>query len=953
MEFKYTTRSYQERAIQSAVKLFEGQPTNNQKLDISYYSTAINNYGNQLFVDDNQLLKNLNDVQKWNDRSDAPIKVSEELKELDYSIEMETGTGKTFVYLKTIVELAKIYGWKKYIIVVPSVAIKEGVKSEFDRLQQTLEDECKQTVIMSNYDSKNINNLETYYRSNMIEILLMTMQSFNSDNNVLNKVNYDLEVEKPIHLIQELNPIVILDEPQKMGGEATQAKLKEFHPLFTLRYSATHKELVHPIYRYTPIDAYRDKYVKKIEVLSVYGNDIKDIQSYVEVMEIGNDNRGDIFAKLKFYQNNKKGTKLVTKKVKNNFDLFEQSNEMPEYQGYKVKAIHLNERTVTFDNDIVVEEHAVTQNKDDIMKIQIYETIKTHLIKEKALNQEGIKVLSLFFIDKVVNFRNPEDNDGKGKIRKWFEEAYTELTSKQGYKEFSIDYLDNTTDVSDILSAYFSQDKKGFKDTKGTTKVDEETYDLIMKNKEKLLSFDNPVRFIFSHSALREGWDNPNIFQICTLNETISETRKRQEIGRGLRLPVNQQGERIQQEDINVLTIAANTSYELFAKELQEEILDDTGLKTTSVPIGNARDKKIVNLRKEALEHPEFKKLWGKINKKTKYSIEIEDKQIVQCVVSRINQDGFKINPLKYVIRRTMMTSYEDADRNRKVIDSQIGEEIKVQRIPNIIKRIADNTGATKRNIVDIIKEANIIDQIFQQPDSFVEKLSQIIIEELPKLLKDGIQYEATGEEYQLSLFKDKIEVYKNNKYLSSKLNDHTLYEYVQLDSNTELKLIDEFSSNEKNFKFFVKLPSWFKVPTPAGNYNPDWAIVYEEAEGDKLYLVRESKQTNANYFSVDHLRLNEVQKIEYGKKAFDSIDVDFQVIENASDIKNGVFPFEKIGHPIKNKEKELFLSQRLYPMIKANMKYEDAKTVLPYEFEKFSIVAEEYDNYLSENKYK
>ncbi|MBO0473651.1 type III restriction enzyme [Enterococcus sp. DIV0840] len=951
MEFKFTTRSYQERAIQSAVKLFEGQPTTNQKLDISYSSTVINNYGNQLFIDDNQLLKNLNDVQKWNDRSDAPIKVSEELEELDYSVEMETGTGKTFVYLKTIVELAKTYGWKKYIIVVPSVAIKEGVKSEFDRLQHALEEECKQSVIMSNYDSKNINNLQTYYRSNMIEILLMTMQSFNSDNNVLNKVNYDLEVEKPIHLIQELNPIVILDEPQKMGGEATQAKLKEFHPLFTLRYSATHKELVHPIYRYTPIDAYRDKYVKKIEVLSVYGNDIKDIQSYVEVVEIGNDNRGDIYTKLKFYQNNKTGIKLVTKKVKNNFDLFEQSNEMPEYQGYKVKAIHLNERTVTFDNDVVLEEHAVTQNKDDIMKIQIYETIKTHLIKEKALNQEGIKVLSLFFIDKVVNFRDPDDDNGKGKIRKWFEEAYTELASKPDYKEFAIDNLKNAADVSDVMSAYFSQDKKGLKDTKGTTKVDEETYDLIMKNKEKLLSFDNPVRFIFSHSALREGWDNPNIFQICTLNETISETRKRQEIGRGLRLPVNQRGERIQQEDINVLTVAANTSYEIFAKGLQEEIQDDTGLRTITAPVSNARDKKTVNLRTEALEHPEFKKLWGKINKKTKYSIEIEDKQIIQSIVARINKDGFKIDPLKYVIRRTMMTSYEDADRNRKVIDSQIGEEIKVQRIPNVIKRIADYTGVTKRNIVAIIKEANITDQIFRQPDSFVEKLSQIIIEELPKLLKDGIQYEATGEEYQLSLFRDKIEVYKNNKYLSSKLNNNTLYEYVQLDSDTELKLIDDFSTNEENFKFFVKLPSWFKVPTPAGNYNPDWAIVYEETEGDRLYLVRESKQTNANYFSVDHLRLSEVQKIEYGKKAFNSIDVDFQVIEKPSDIKNGVFPFGKIIHPFENKEKELFLKERLYPMIKANMKYEDAKTVLPDEFEKYSIVVEEYDNYLLENK--
>ncbi|MEH7521563.1 DEAD/DEAH box helicase family protein, partial [Priestia megaterium] len=286
MKFQYNTRDYQEKAIQSVIRLFEGQPTADQKLDISYSSDIMMDYGNQLLLNNDRLEKNLQNVQGNNHRDEAPIKITEELNRLDYSIEMETGTGKTFVYLKTIVELAKTYGWKKYIIVVPSVAIREGVKSEFNRLKPYLEAESKLPILLTNYTSKNINDLETYYRSNMVEIMLMTMQSFNSDSNVLNKENYDLEVEKPIHLIQQLNPIVILDEPQKMEGDATQNKLKEFHPLFMLRYSATHKDLANSIYRYTPIDAYQDRYVKKIEVLSIYGNEFKDVQAFVEVDEI-------------------------------------------------------------------------------------------------------------------------------------------------------------------------------------------------------------------------------------------------------------------------------------------------------------------------------------------------------------------------------------------------------------------------------------------------------------------------------------------------------------------------------------------------------------------------------------------------------------------------------------------------------------------------------------------
>lgn len=941
MKFQFNTRDYQEQAIQSVVRLFEGQPTTNQKLDISYSKDAITGYGNQLFLEDNQLLKNLQAVQKENHREDAPIGITEELTRLDYSIEMETGTGKTFVYLKTIVELAKTYGWKKYIVVVPSVAIKEGVKSEFDRLKPYLEAESKLPILLTNYDSKNINDLETYYRSNMVEILLMTMQSFNSDNNVLNKTNYDLEVGKPIRFIQELNPIVILDEPQKMEGDATQNKLKELHPLFMLRYSATHKDLANPIYRYTPIDAYQDRYVKKIEVLSVYGSPMTDIKAFVEVEEIDRDKTGNLYAKLKFYQNSSNGVKFVSKKVKNGFDLYVQSKEMVEYKGYKVQAIDYHEKMVRFENEIVVKEHELTQNKDEVMKVQIRETIESHLQKELDWNKQGIKVLSLFFIDKVVNYRNNESEDGKGKIRKWFEEAYQELTLRPKYKVFA------TKDIDNIQAAYFSQDKSGVKDTRGNTKADEETYDLIMRKKEELLSLDNPKRFIFSHSALREGWDNPNVFQICTLNETKSETRKRQEIGRGLRLPVNQEGKRIQQEDINILTVVANEAYETFAKGLQHEIEEETGLKTTTAPVENGRDRVKVKLRRETLEHPEFKKLWKHINKKTIYSISLDDKHVIEAIVNKIREEGFYIDPIPLSIKKIRIESMQDIEKNRLTVSDEKEVIFSKHRIPNIVKRIADNTGLTKKNVVSIIQKSEIQQYIFIQPDTFIEKLSAIIKEELPKLLKDGIKYEPTQEEYDISLFKEEIKVYKNNANLAAGLNtERTLYDTVQLDSYTELKLIEEFNANLAKIKFYTKLPNGFKVKTPAGNYNPDWAIVFENDEGqDKLYLVRESKNTKEPFFTKEKLKTSEQQKIEYAKKHFDSIAVDYQVIEKFEDISKGVYPFgglEKV-----NLGKQEFIEETLKKLAEKGIDYSLVQKLAGDQLNKYNITYEEYKKLL------
>lgn len=948
MKFEFNTRDYQEIAIQSVIDLFEGQPTKQQKLDNSFSKTPIA-LGNELKISKDKLKENLYRVQKQNHRKEAPIETSENLNELDYSIEMETGTGKTFVYLKTIVELAKKYDWNKYIVVVPSVAIREGVKTELDRLKPKFESDNKLSISMTVYDSKNMNELETFHDSSMLEIMLMTMQSFNSDSNNLHKEYKDLPIVKPIKWIQNVNPIVILDEPQNIG-EATSNKLQEFNPLFTLRYSATHKKLVNLIYRYTPIDAYNDDYVKKIEVLSVFGDESRDVESYVEVLKIDNDKNG-LFARVKFYKYESNGVKVVSRKLRHGRDLYEDSGNMPEYKGYKINEINLTNKFIQFDNGIKVNENDVAQDKDELMKIQINETIRTHLYKEKELKKDGIKVLSLFFIDKVKNYRDYSDENGKGKIRKWFEEEYSKITGEPEYQEFSVENMHNVEKIEDIQGAYFSQDKKNneFKDsTNRTTKADEETYDLIMRNKEKLLSFEHPVRFIFSHSALREGWDNPNVFQICTLNETTSEMKKRQEIGRGLRLPVNQTGERIQDQHINILTVVANQSYEIFAKSLQNEITEDTGIETYKVPVENARERQHIDLNKQALLNPEFQKIWDKISTKTNYSIKMEDERLINQIVERLNKEDFKVESVKYQIIRTQMDSYINASEEGTVHHSRTEKVKKRIRIPNVIKRIADNTGLTKKNLIEIIKRAGIQNEIFVNPEQFIDKLISIIQLELPKLLTKGIKYVETGDKYDVSLFKERIEVYKNSELNSSPLfredeEPRTLYNVVQLDSKNEVKLINQFRMDPTRFKFFFKLPNWFKVNTPAGNYNPDWALVYQESDGEKLYLVRESKKTDSPYFYSESLYDEENLKIEFGKKHFDAINFDYQVIEDVRDVKNGVYSFGGKENT-ESIEKQEFING-LKAAKNFGLTFEQAYTAQQEEFEKFDIVREDFED--------
>ncbi|MBU1901634.1 DEAD/DEAH box helicase, partial [Patescibacteria group bacterium] len=475
------------------------------------------------------------------------------------------------------------------------------------------------------------------------------------------------------------------------------------------------------------------------------------------------------------------------------------------------------------------------------------------------------KVLSLFFIDKVANYRNYQDGEVlQGKFAEWFEEICNNFKENPKYKGL----LSN--DIDKIHNGYFSQDKKGLlKDTKGNTKVDDDTYALIMKHKEKLLSLDEPLRFIFSHSALREGWDNPNVFQICTLNESHSEMKKRQEIGRGLRLPVNQEGIRIFDENINVLTVIANESYEDFAKTLQTEIEEDCGVNFTG-RIKNKAKKKKVHLKKSYALDENFKELWDKIKHKTRYQVEYNTEELIEKCAQEL--ENVEIKEVK------LQNTKVSLNLTREKVDSHLKsfkeKDISIYnfRIPNILENIQNKTNLTKNTILRIIKESGKIEGVFKNPQQFIDIFSLKINLVLNKMMIDGIKYERiVGDSWEMKSFEnDELEGYIDNMYQVQN-QEKTLYNYIICDSDIENKFAQDLESNE-DVKFYIKLPYWFKIETPIGSYNPDWAVVFD---GDKkIYFVVESKGKN----ETENLRDSEKLKIKCGEKHFEEFeDVEFK----------------------------------------------------------------------------
>ena len=960
LKFKFDPNlDFQKKAINSVVDLFEGQPTEESlfysKLSKRDEIVDFSYVGNKLILDPSQILDNLKDIQEKND-----LEISKELEGLNFTVEMETGTGKTYVYLRTIFELNKKFGFKKFIIVVPSIAIKEGVLKSISMTKEHFDEKYDKTPFnFYVYDPKNPNKIADFARSNNIQILIMNIDAFRKtvDNvddeskaNIIHRSRDQNNGRKPIEYIQAVNPILIIDEPQSVDNtpKAKEA-IKTLNPLFILRYSATHRELYNPVYSLDAIKAYDQKLVKKIQVSSVL-EEISGSRPYIKLINV--DNKSGIKAKIKIHVIDSGGVLEKTFTIKNGIDLYDLSNRHEAYKdAYQIQTIDCTSGSeyVEFTNGIrITLNEEFGNNDDEIQKAQIKTTIKQHLDTELKLKSNKIKVLSLFFIDRVANYRSYDENNNpiKGKFAQWFEELFTDLINKPQYKDLKKELYSNFEkyDLNKIHDGYFSQDKKGIlKDTSGNTADDDSIYDKIMKNKEQLLSFDEPLRFIFSHSALKEGWDNPNVFQICTLNETKSPFKKRQEIGRGLRLPVNQEGERVIDDNINKLTVIANESYEQFCKTLQSEYEKD-GVEfgkvstiafkkiqfvetTGNVPLGSELSEKLFNnlvqngylnkdgeitakftpnspdfklevdekfkrveskiidvlkdhlitnrientrnkankkLNKEVYSDPEFKELWKKISQKTIYSVEYKTEELIKRVITK-----FKTQPKISKTKTLIQTS--SVDISKKGVDGQLlrserQDIYETPYIPDVLSLIDKELEykITRKAIAEIIVGSDRISELQNNPYEFCKQLINVIKNELNKLITEGIKYEKIEDYFNEVKFElDDLKEYFINKAINCK---NHIYDVVEYDSETERRFAEGLDKRE-DVKLFVKLPDWFKIQTPLGTYNPDWAIV--KHEDDVLYLVKETKGT----IDYSHLRNNEEQKIECGKRHFNALE--------------------------------------------------------------------------------
>jgi type III restriction enzyme len=867
---------YQQEAIKSITGLFEGQPPEDSDLEYAFKKeegvlNLINGVGNNLILSEEQILKNLQSIQTENE-----LPVSSELAGMHFSVEMETGTGKTYVYLRTIYELFNQYGFKKFVIVVPSVALREGVLKNLEITHQhfqNLYDNCP--VHFQVYDSSKVSALRGFSSGNTIEVLVINIDSFAKDENIINNPNDKLNGQKPIEFIQSTNPFVIVDEPQNMETEKRVAAVNNLNPLCTLRYSATHRNIYNLTYSLNPVKAYDLGLVKQIEVDSIVEeNSFNDAFVSVEAIKA---TKTKVTAKLAINVNDKGAVKKKSVNVKAGDDLYKLSNEREIYaNGYIVEEIDASNNCISLSNGNVLYK-GDTQGglNDEIMKFQMRKTIEEHLKKELRLHQKGVKVLSLFFIDKVSNYRSYDEagNAIPGKFAQWFEEIYKQYISTPAYQA-----LDKHP-VEQIHNGYFSKDKKGkIKDTSGETKADDDTYSLIMKDKERLLDVENPLRFIFSHSALREGWDNPNVFQICTLNETKSDIKKRQEIGRGLRLAVDRNGNRIYDQNINRLTVVANEAYDDFAKDLQKEIEDECGVEFKG-RIKNKKERKAIRYRNGFEADPRFLEIWENLKKKTTYRVDYDTNDLIVVAAKEVKD----LPEIKAPAIRSTKVSVQMSEAG--IETNYAGDKVESYgdyswKIPDVLGYIQSKTELTRSTIRDILVKSGRIGDILINPQLFLDLASQAIHRTLYSLMIDGIKYQRIGEaDYEMTLFEaQELEVYLNEFTFRVTDNSKTIYdEIMPLDSQVESQFAKDCENSEQ-VRFYFKLPGWFKIPTPIGYYNPDWALVLEDDQ--KIYFVTETKDTGTDDVDLSKLRPEEQLKIKCGKAHFSEFeDLEYKVV--------------------------------------------------------------------------
>lgn len=872
-------QDFQARAVKAVADIFEGQPLNGGDFEYTLNETyLLNGVANNISLSAEQIFKNVQKVQK-----DNGLTVGGKLEGMHFSVEMETGTGKTYVYLRTIYELNRIYGFKKFVIVVPSIAIREGVLKNLQITHEHFQGLYNNVpVSFLVYESKKVSSLRGFATSNTIQILVLNIDSFAKDENVINRPNDKLTGQCPIEFIQTTHPIVIVDEPQNMETDIRKTAIERLNPACTLRYSATHIKIYNLVYSLNPVQAYDMGLVKQIEVDSV----ITDENFNVPFIHVEGFHRTKTKTSAKILIDvntaNEVQRRLVTVD-RNKSDLYFLSGERELYRDLHVNEIDVQAEMITLSNGTILYK-GDTQGgmTDEIMKVQIEKTIEEHLKKEKEYKDRSIKVLSLFFIDKVANYRGYKDGvPAKGKFALWFEELFNKYLEKPAYKGLI------SASCGDVHNGYFAQDKKGiWKDTQDADRSQEgedaqRAYELIMKDKERLLDSNEPLRFIFSHSALKEGWDNPNVCQICTLNETKSELKKRQEMGRGLRLVVNQEGDRIFDRRYNRLTVIANESYKDFAKQLQTEIEDDCGVAFEG-RIKNKRDRVKVKYRKGFQLDGRFVDIWDRIKAQTTYRIEYQTEDLVRDASKAISEMPQVHRPVIHSTKTGVV--FLDSGIEGQILGETRSEIYGLKmEIPDILAYIQSKTELTRSTIKNILEKSGRLKDVLINPQMFLDSAVTEIRFVLNRIMIDGIKYiKIGGKEYEMRLFEENaIETYINDLIFKVKNADKTIYEELMpLESTPEMDFAKECETRE-DVDFYFKLPFWFKIRTPIGEYNPDWALVLK---GDsKVYFVAETKST----LNLNELRLDEKLKIKCGYAHFKEFESDGVVYKHATKVSD------------------------------------------------------------------
>ena len=989
MKFKFKIQQYQTDAVEQTVSVFAGQPSKTN----AQYRRDLGETNGQIYIDeeyvgwrnndvelnDRQLLENIKKMQvESNIPQSKLLSKPDGLGACSLDIEMETGTGKTYVYIKTMFEMNKRYGWSKFIVVVPSIAIREGVYKSFTMLEDHFMEQYGKKARFFIYDSSNLTQIDSFSSDASINVMIINTQAFARDfkedgKNKVSLIMYskrdDFQSRRPIDVIAAIRPSLIMDEPQKMEGAATQRALKNFKPLFVLNYSATHKTSHNCIYALDAYDAYRQRLVKKIQVKGITLQNLLGTQAYIYFDNIILSKNHAPEVKLEIEVQGATTARRQTYKFSQGDSLYDIS-KLPAYKEFVITEINAYTNTIYFRNGEMLRKGEVMGDVSEktIQQIQIRETVASHFEKERELFRLGIKTLSLFFIDEVANYKSYDEQGEvvKGQLWQMFEEEYMRHLN-ENLSLFEDDYQKylRKFSVRQVHNGYFSVDKKGHainsEVKRGETiSSDISAYDLILKNKERLLSFDEPTRFIFSHSALREGWDNPNVFQICTLRHASSATAKRQEVGRGLRICVDQQGNRMDAErlgdsvhDINKLTVIANESYSSFVDDLQKETrealrerptqatvayfegktfkvgeephtisameaasivnylfendyTDEKGnilqsyhedmQQETLAPLGkklqpiaeqvhrliqgifdpaaldgmieDANDKaEVVNDKLNDNAHKEeFKKLWAQINHRYVYTVHYDSEELIKKSIAAIDKD-LTVTQLRYVVTTGEQGDGMDFDGDQHTRRQQMREVSTSTVLYDLVGDIARGATLTRRTVVRILKgimPARLL-MFKNNPEEFIRKVVKLIKEQKATMIVEHIAYNITADTYDTDIFTQEKNRQSVDKAYPAKKH---ILDYVFSDSKGERDFAECLDKADE-VCVYAKLPRTFHIPTPVGNYAPDWAIAFNDNMGIKhIFFIAETKG------SMDSMQLKGVEKakIDCAKKLFNEL---------------------------------------------------------------------------------